>query len=290
MFETNTQNNSALISLSRAAQLTGYHQDYLGQLCRLGKLRATKIGRNWFTSPEALNKLSTLAEVERAMNLDAPVESTQSTETEATNEIELSQPAIIHTVTVSQVEDMPVAIRTIPSQGRAINSVQNILTAIRIETLQREVSELREMLARLMTEVAGHSKILQSRSSSLSATAADLQRADQLKHSYISNFDFTAPYSRMNIMKQDDEVGEETMPQSWAPEPEPAYSIVAWVTATAVAVVIAAMGTTMLTGQFFGPTEPQVTTVYHHLKPPHTNLEPTVAGETLPTDAVGTQP
>lgn len=38
------------ISLSQAAQITGYHQDYLGLLCRLGKMRASKIGRNWYTT------------------------------------------------------------------------------------------------------------------------------------------------------------------------------------------------------------------------------------------------
>ena len=65
MFETNIENNIGRISLARAAQLTGYHQDYLGQLCRMGKLEAIKIGRNWFTSSTALNSLAkppTLAE------------------------------------------------------------------------------------------------------------------------------------------------------------------------------------------------------------------------------------
>lgn len=38
------------VSLSQASQLTGYHQDYLGLLCRLGKMRASKIGRNWYTT------------------------------------------------------------------------------------------------------------------------------------------------------------------------------------------------------------------------------------------------
>lgn len=45
------------ISLSQAAELSGYHQDYLGQLCRLGKIKAAKIGRNWYTTKSELQNL-----------------------------------------------------------------------------------------------------------------------------------------------------------------------------------------------------------------------------------------
>lgn len=45
------------ISLSQAAELSGYHQDYLGQLCRLGKIKAAKIGRNWYTTKSELQSL-----------------------------------------------------------------------------------------------------------------------------------------------------------------------------------------------------------------------------------------
>ncbi|HEX5430139.1 MAG TPA: hypothetical protein VFX17_03645, partial [Patescibacteria group bacterium] len=45
------------LSLAQAAELTGYHQDYLGQLARAGKLPAQKIGRNWVTTIEAVYKL-----------------------------------------------------------------------------------------------------------------------------------------------------------------------------------------------------------------------------------------
>jgi len=42
------------VSLSQAAELTGYHEDYLGQAARLGELKATKIGRNWITLRSSL--------------------------------------------------------------------------------------------------------------------------------------------------------------------------------------------------------------------------------------------
>ncbi len=43
--------------MHQAAKMTGYHQDYLGQLARGGKLEAVKVGRNWFTTKLAIDKM-----------------------------------------------------------------------------------------------------------------------------------------------------------------------------------------------------------------------------------------
>lgn len=51
---TNHQDDEVL-SLHAVAKLTGYHQDYLGQMARSGKLEARKIGRNWQTTRRAVN-------------------------------------------------------------------------------------------------------------------------------------------------------------------------------------------------------------------------------------------
>jgi len=48
------QNFENFISLAEASRLTGYHQDYLGFLCRTGKLNGYKIGRNWTTTKQGL--------------------------------------------------------------------------------------------------------------------------------------------------------------------------------------------------------------------------------------------
>jgi excisionase family DNA binding protein len=53
---TPEQSDTAFISLAEAAKKTGYHQDYLGQLARSGKLEAQKVGRNWVTTRAAVNK------------------------------------------------------------------------------------------------------------------------------------------------------------------------------------------------------------------------------------------
>lgn len=47
--------DSEFISLAQASRMTGYHQDYLGQLARAGKLEAKKIGRNWLTTKKSIN-------------------------------------------------------------------------------------------------------------------------------------------------------------------------------------------------------------------------------------------
>ncbi len=49
------QNQSDFVSLSEASKLTHYHQDYLGFLCRTGKLKGFKMGRNWVTTRAALD-------------------------------------------------------------------------------------------------------------------------------------------------------------------------------------------------------------------------------------------
>lgn len=40
------------ISLAEAAKMTNYSQDYISLLCRQGKLKAEKLGRNWVTTKE----------------------------------------------------------------------------------------------------------------------------------------------------------------------------------------------------------------------------------------------
>lgn len=283
MLETNTQNNSALISLSRAAQLTGYHQDYLGQLCRLGKLSAVKVGRNWFTFPEALSTLSASVAAEVFENEESVQEGVGAQEETS---FDFTAPKILQNITVSQVEGIPISIRTIPMSSRGMNNVQNILTTLRIENLQREVKDLRQLLTRLMAEVANHSEILQKRASNIVA--------DQLKHSYASNFDFNAPYSSNAVAREDLETDDriESLNQGpilkWVPTPQPRYSIMAIVSAAAVIAGFAVISYGVVSGQFFGSTQPQVSTIYHREPVIATELMPEVAGDTLPPETIGT--
>ncbi len=43
-----TLDNKKYLSSKRAAQVTGYAKDYVGQLCREGRVNARLVGRNWY--------------------------------------------------------------------------------------------------------------------------------------------------------------------------------------------------------------------------------------------------
>ncbi len=81
MPNTNQKPDGA-ISLFEAARLTGYHQDYLGQLCRAGKIQATKVGRVWYTTEQAVRSYFQASAVEpeqaptvaRAADEELPIE------------------------------------------------------------------------------------------------------------------------------------------------------------------------------------------------------------------------
>ena len=46
--------NKKYISAKRAAEITGYSSDYIGQLCRGKKIVATLVGRSWYVCEEDL--------------------------------------------------------------------------------------------------------------------------------------------------------------------------------------------------------------------------------------------
>ena len=51
-----TLNGKAYLATKRAAEITGYTTDYVGQLARQGKIDAQLVGRNWYLSEESITK------------------------------------------------------------------------------------------------------------------------------------------------------------------------------------------------------------------------------------------
>ena len=49
---SDTEDKTRLISLTEAAELYGFSQDYLGELARKGRLNAQKVGNFWITTPQ----------------------------------------------------------------------------------------------------------------------------------------------------------------------------------------------------------------------------------------------
>ena len=47
-------NGKKFISSKRAAEITGYTCDYVGQLSRLSKIEATMVGRSWYVGEESI--------------------------------------------------------------------------------------------------------------------------------------------------------------------------------------------------------------------------------------------
>ena len=260
MFETNIQNNTSLISLAKAAEITGYHQDYLGQLCRLGRLPAKKVGRNWFTTDEALRNFSTPINeaIEKEILDDEP---------EPAPAITSATPEIAQNYIVSQVEGLPISIRTLPTTVESTNTVQIIANNLRIQALQREVMELRELLTRLMNEVARHSELLGGRS------PLDLLRSQEsLRHNYVSNFDFNPPRNSGYELGDSGEIPTHSSDSVRIVQKE-GFSVITWLAAAASLAALAYLGTAMATGILWGQPS-SVTTVYY----PPVVTDPVVAG------------
>lgn len=49
-----TLDGKRYISAKRAAEISEYSNDYIGQLCRSGKIEATRIGRNWYVEEASI--------------------------------------------------------------------------------------------------------------------------------------------------------------------------------------------------------------------------------------------
>lgn len=292
MFEINIDNNLPRISLARAAQLTGYHQDYLGQLCRLGKLPATKVGRNWFTSAAALNSLS--ASMAPDLTLEQAMEEVV-TDSESADEVSEQlgfspspEPVISQNITVSEVEGMPISVQTIAASTRGANNVQSILTNMRIESLQGEVSELRQLLFKLMQEVKAHAGILESQE-----IFSRVQ--DSLKHSYVSNFDLNGTQSSRTFAAfdkaqqlHDAALEENNLRLLVIPDFKRQYELVEWMTVLAAIVGISFIGFSAIAGSFLG-TQEEVKTVHYRsdIKPSVAGAETPIQQELLPTDSAG---
>lgn len=187
------------ISLAEAARITGYHQDYLGQLCRGGKLRATKFGRNWFTTTDAIEdfRKALLAlfeeprsvETEEVSIMDPSVDTSSHTTTTVRTESlpVLNQaaaapaPALTETFIVSQVDGLPIQLKTIPSIPRGANTVQQLMTNLKIQSLQHAVGDIRLTLQEVLAELSRQSAILESK---------PWLREGLLRSTYSGAFDF----------------------------------------------------------------------------------------------------
>ena len=59
------------MTLAEASKLTPYSKEYLGLLARRGMIGATKIGRNWHITREALDQYLAKAKLKKPQNKQA---------------------------------------------------------------------------------------------------------------------------------------------------------------------------------------------------------------------------
>jgi hypothetical protein len=279
--------------LSQASQITGYHQDYLGLLCRLGKIEANKIGRNWYTTQSEINKFlnpeTSLDQMGFTPETEGLIsESATSTLQDILSEPEVKKesapraipvsidsvvisapvvkravaPTIVENVVISDMESLPIRLVKKPAVAQH-HTLQSLITRTKLEQLKQEVLEIAGFMDNVSSELAEHRAILQKHESMLAA------RKD-LASSYASNIDFglnqpAAPVTSSKInMLEDSSENYEDKKYVWL-WPSLAISLVVVITLVA------------LTG-FMPKTVNYASTIYYKLV--SSELNPQVAGET----------
>jgi len=99
------------ISSSRAAKISGYVNDYIGQLCRDGKLEARMVGRSWYVGLESLiqHKNSNLVGTRSRgpKDIKSLVAEAAKTEVVATSKIEQEGPSNLEALTLPTLDIAP---------------------------------------------------------------------------------------------------------------------------------------------------------------------------------------
>ncbi len=259
------------VSLSQAAEISGYHQDYLGQLCRLGKIRASKIGRNWYTTQTELKVLlsgdhSEPEEQEEqeeqisVTSMDAVQPIAVQVPVQTYREVARPTPVIADNYVISEVEGIPIELRT-QSPARAEHTVQTLITRMKLDTLKNEVLAIAQSVDTISEQLARHEQILEQLQSQA------YQRVD-LRESFAPGLtaaprQAVRPESLITIIDEEEQVQEPV--QQWA-----------WVV-PAIAVMMVVIPVSLLA---FLPTaqSPAVEqTVYYQTE--SVQLAPQVAGE-----------
>ncbi len=247
------------ISLSKAAQISGYHQDYLGQLCRLGKLKASKIGRNWYTTA---SELQALVNIDQALT-DVFEEASQEVQpVEEVEQIEVS-PVASSNYIISQVQDMPIQIEPVPQVAKSHHTLQTLITRMKLEELKTEVLQVTGIIEEISHEVDNHTEILKRHEMML-------QNRVDLKNNYSPSLAFTQ--SSKPVIS----TIEFTKDSGLSFEPRSVRTVWLWpALALLLAVVVSGLFIVNITSS---DAQPQLTTVIYK-SAPSTELAPQVAGE-----------
>ncbi len=130
------------ISTKRAAEITAYAPDYMGQLCRAEKIPCIRVGRSWFVSEDAI------------LNYTKPVGEEEKSAKKATRKARTPKTKKTKSTNITILEDLPALVTpetpmVVASSAAAIfESVPESAPAIEVEPLkelQEEIAKAEEM-------------------------------------------------------------------------------------------------------------------------------------------------
>lgn len=121
-----TLDNKKYISTKRASELTGYANDYVGQLCRAGKISATRIGRSWYVEESSLLGHKQGSIKDESVGIEKKSTQTEQDHTTPTTQTEQDH-AILGSLEVKEDERVIIPInRNVPSTRRFEYSDESI--------------------------------------------------------------------------------------------------------------------------------------------------------------------
>ncbi len=183
MSDSQNNNSAEILSLAEASKITGYHQDYLGQLCRAGKLKGSKIGRNWTTTRQALGEFQELA-LEHPEQLSGG----NNVPVHVIRAADFTKPEDHRVETGSDIA----AIDGLPIALRAVRKTHNNLEAVKAKALQMRSDHEQKVghaaLEQKVTELSQQVENLQQQSPDESQPSV-VPVVVPLKNKFISNFD-----------------------------------------------------------------------------------------------------
>ena len=127
MKETIFFEGKKFISSSRAAEMTKYSKDYIGQLCRGGKVTARMVGRSWYVEESSLlAHKKTAEETPRKYHQDNAFKKSQTSPVAETNTLSTGNSGNIGSTSDSvEVFESPAKLATLPLRSDSPRSLKN---------------------------------------------------------------------------------------------------------------------------------------------------------------------
>ncbi|MCC7356825.1 MAG: hypothetical protein IT410_04430 [Candidatus Doudnabacteria bacterium] len=155
------ENQDKILSLAQASKQTGYHQDYLGYLCRTGKLEGQKVGRNWITTDKAVKTLMGEQVEDVVITEKIPVRVVSKPIIKSTNTRDLNDTSSVLAFASIEVKGLPIRLRAVnsPSSHSLVSHAEIAIVSKTISSLRLQVSSLMDQVRMLTATLVGQQVI-----------------------------------------------------------------------------------------------------------------------------------